>query len=95
MFQMRANGLSKNRLLEVLAFPDQVLYRMPVTDLHHVLGDDGPLIQCGSHIVGGGTDHFHPPSVSLMVGASTGKGRQKAVMNIDDRHSGLFEKPSA
>ena len=92
MIQMRADGLSENGLLQVLSFANQVFDCLPVTDPHDVLGDNRTLIKRGRDIVRCRPDNLDPPGVSLMVRPASREGRQKTVMNIDDRDSGLGEK---
>ena len=92
MIQMRANGLSENSLLQILSFANQVFDGMPVTDPHDVLGDNRTLIKRGRDIVRCRPDNLDPPRVSLMVRSTSCEGRQKTVMNVDDRDSGVGEK---
>ena len=95
MFQMRANGLCENGLLQILSFANQVFDGMPVTDPHDVLGDNRTLIKRGSNIVRCRPDNLDPPGISLVVRSAAREGRQKTVMNIDDRDSGVREELSA
>src|SRR5260370_3595315 len=95
MFQMRANSLCENCLLQVLSFANQVFDGMPVTYPHDVLGDNRTLIKRGRNIVRCRPDNLDAPSISLMVRSASREGRQKTVMNIDDRNCGVREKLSA
>ena len=51
MFQMGANSLCENGLLQVLSFAYQVFDGMPVADPHDVLRDNRTLIKRGRNIV--------------------------------------------
>ena len=92
MFQMRANGLCENGLLQVLSFANQVFDGMPVADPHDVLGDNRTLIKRGRDIVRCRPDNLDSSRVGLVVRSASREGRQEAVMNIDDRNSGVCEK---
>ena len=89
MFKMRSHRLSENGLLQVLSLTDQVFDSVPVTDSGDVLGDNRALIKRRGHVVRRRTNHLDSSCVGLVVRASTRKGRQKAVMNVDDRDAGF------
>ena len=89
VFQMGAHRFCENALLQVSSLADQILHRMSVTDLDHVLGNDGTLIKGSSDVVRGRTNHLDSSCIGLVVWASARKGRQKAVMNVDDRDAGF------
>ena len=89
MFKMRSHRLSENGLLQVLSLTDQVFDSVPVTDSGDVLGDNRALIKRRGHVVRRRTNHLDSSCVGLVVRASARKGRQEAVMNVDDRDAGF------
>ena len=55
-----------------------------MADPRDVLLDDGPLVQVGRHVVGGGADEFHAALVGLGVGAGAFEGGEEGVVDVDD-----------
>ena len=92
MINVRADGLSENGLFQVLSFANQVFDRLPVTDVHDVLRDNRTLIERGRDIVRRRPYDLDPSGVGLMVRPASRECRQKTVMDIDDRDSGVREK---
>jgi hypothetical protein len=92
---MPAYGLSENRLFKILSLADQILDGVAVADPRDVLGDNRTLIERRGHIVRGGTDNLDSSRISLVVRSPSRKGRQKAVVNVDNRDPGLREKSCA
>ena len=92
VFEMKADGFAEDEFFEVASFSEQVADGIAVADLPNVLVDDRAVIKRGRNVVGGGPDELHAAPVSLMIRAGPGEGRQKRVVNIDDRAPGLGQK---
>jgi hypothetical protein len=55
-----------------------------VVDAHHVLLDDGPLIEIARDEVRGGADEFDAACVRLLVRVCALEARQEGVVDVDD-----------
>src|SRR5690349_17082863 len=95
MFQVPTDCLGRDSLLQILAFTDEFLDRMSVTDPCNVLRDDRALVKIRGHIMGGCANDLYAARVSLVIGAASHKCRQKAMMNIYHRNSSFVEKSGA
>src|SRR5215213_5850744 len=81
---MPAGGAGKRPPLYLAAEADQVLDRVAVGDLGHVLVDYGSRVELFGDVVGARADGLHAPLVCPTVGVSTGEGRQEGVVYVDD-----------
>ena len=92
VLKMKADGLAEDEFFEVASFPKQVADGIAVTDLTGVLANDWAVIKRGRHVMGGGPDELHAAPVSLVIRSRPSEGRQKRVVNVDDRAPGLGQK---
>src|SRR6266853_1934987 len=67
----------------VTAGRDQHVGRVAVIDALDDLLDDRTLIEIGSHVMGGGTDHLDAAVIGLVVRFGTLEPRQERVMYVD------------
>jgi hypothetical protein len=92
VLKMPADSLSENGLFQILSLANQVFDGVAVTDPHYVLGDNRTLVKFGGNIVRRRPDKLDSSGVGLVIRPASGEGRQKTVVNIDDRDSGCPEK---
>jgi len=95
MLEMPPYGLRENGLLQILSLADQVFDGVPMTDPRDVLGDNRTLVKGFGHVVRCRADNFDSSRISLVVWSPPRKGRQKTVVNVDYRNSGVCEKSCA
>ena len=64
---MSSHRPGEHYLLQVPALPNEVVNGIPVTDPHHVLLNDRPLIEIVGGIMSGGADDLDPSLVSFVI----------------------------
>src|ERR1700738_1143150 len=95
MFEMPANGLCKHIFLEISTFANQIIHVVTVADSCDVLCNDRALVEFGSYIMRSCSNDFYATRIRLMVRATACKGREKTVVNIDDRNLGRLDEFAA
>src|SRR4051812_15445917 len=83
-FHMPAYGPRQHYFFEVTALSDEILHRIAMRHPHHILFNDGPIIEYFSDVVAGGADQLYPTLKSLMVRPRTHESGQERVVNIDN-----------
>ena len=84
VLQMPSYRLREDETLDVPALSDEVANAVAVGARHDVLSDDRSLVEVERCVVRRGSDQLHAPFVGLMVRPSSNKGREEAVVDIDD-----------
>ena len=69
--------MGEDYFFQVAALADQVLHGVLVGNAHHLLLDDGSIVEHFGDIVAGGADQFHAPLKRLVIGPRANEGRQK------------------
>ncbi len=81
---MRADRGGEHGALQITPLADEIVDRVAVAGVHHVLVDDGPLIERGRHVVRGGPHELHAALVGLVVRLLSDERRKKGVVDVDD-----------
>lgn len=81
---MAPEGAGEDNFFQVFAFANKVTNGFAVGDANDVLGDDRAFVEIRSNVVTGGADDFHTAFVSRVVGAGSGEGGKKGVVDVDD-----------
>ena len=79
---MVAQTAGKGHAFAVPAEPEEVVFGVEVLHPHHLLLDDGALVEVRRGVVAGGADELHPALIRPVVGISPDKGGQETVVNV-------------
>jgi len=80
---MQFHRARKNNPLDVASHGGKFLGRLRMCHAHHVLLDDGTLIEVSGDVVSGRTNELDPTLVSLVVGLGALEPWQERVVDID------------
>jgi len=81
--QVVTQAAGQHAALHIAPKPHQIVLAAAVIHPHHVLLDDGTLVQVGGDVMTGSADQLDPAVVGLLVGIGADEGRQEAVMDVD------------
>ena len=80
----RRTARASHHLFQIAPFSNQVVHRIAMRDPHHLLLDDGTLVEVHGDVVPGGADQLHPAGKGTLVRLGARKGRQKRMVDIDN-----------
>src|ERR1700757_1409428 len=92
IFQVRTDRLRKNAALQILATPNQIGNRMPVTDPSYILRDNRAGIEFSCDIVSRRPNDFDSSGIRLVIRFRSWKRGKEAVMHINNRDTDSFQK---
>src|SRR5215472_7868436 len=81
---MGSYSAREDDFFQIAAFADQVFHRVAVRDAHHILFDDGTIVEHFGDVVTGGADQLDAALERLMVGTRAHKSWKKRMVNIDN-----------
>ena len=86
MVKVSVDGTGEDDFFQVAAEADEVVHALSVGNADDVLFDNGAFVEFFGDVVGGGADDFDASVVGGLVGACSGEGGKKRVVNVDDAH---------
>src|ERR1019366_4872574 len=92
MFQVPGYRARQDDALQVAALADEIFHLLAMRDAHHVLFDDGAIVQHRGHVMAGGADQFGPAVKCRGVGTGADEGGQERVVNVDDARGILLDE---
>src|SRR5262249_30272774 len=83
--EVRSDRPREDDSLYVTSYANELVGTERVRDALDVLLDDRTFVEVFGRVVSCGSDELDSPRVRLVIGFGALKGRQEAVMNVDDR----------
>jgi len=77
VLQVPGHRARQHDALQVAALADEVFHLLAMRDAHHVLFDDGTIVEHGGHVVASGADQFDAAVERRVVGTGADEGGQK------------------
>ncbi|BBG29765.1 dehydrogenases with different specificities [Zymobacter palmae] len=84
VFEMPMQTARQHAAFDIAPQTDKIIRQAGMRYTLNILFDDGTRIQHFRNVVAGSSDQFDTTIIGLVIGTRTHKGRQEAMMNIDD-----------
>ena len=81
--------------LKIPAFAHHIIHCVFMTDMNHVLRDNGSRIKVRGHVMTGSADYLYTSLICWMIRTPAGESRKEGMMDIDNALRVMLDKTLA